>query len=57
MSDQDGPTAATSVYRSLFESDYLDLDDIAYALDDAIGELRTSGAPSTRWAPFVHIGG
>jgi hypothetical protein len=57
MCDEDGPKMARQFYDSLFESEVIDLDDIAYALDDAIRALRRSGVPASRWASFMHIGG
>jgi hypothetical protein len=56
MSDADGPEIARAVYKRLFEKDVIDLDDIAYALDEAVAELR-GNAPATRWASLVHVGG
>jgi CHAT domain-containing protein len=57
MHDEDGPQVARRVYESLFRSDFLDLDDIPYALDDAVCILRSSGVAPSRWALFVHMGG
>jgi hypothetical protein len=57
MHDTDGPKIARRVYESLFTQDQLDLDDIPYALDEAVCELRCSGVRSARWALFVHLGG
>jgi hypothetical protein len=57
MSDKDGPTIAKGVYERLFEGDKLDLDDIPYALSDAVRTLRESGVPADRWAPYMHMGG
>jgi hypothetical protein len=57
MNDEDGPAIASSVYQSLLAKDQLDLDDVPYALDDAIQELRRSGSPAARWALFMHMGG
>jgi pilus assembly protein TadC len=48
---------AQRVYQRLFEKNRLDLDDVPYALDDAVRELRESGVSTSRWAPFVHMGG
>jgi hypothetical protein len=58
MRDIDGPLVMTAIYEQLFngESEYLHPDDIAYALDDAVQELRRRGAHPTRWAPFIHLG-
>jgi hypothetical protein len=56
MSDQDGPFIAKRFYEKVFESGSIDVDTVAYALDDAVTELRKSGAPPERWATFVHMG-
>lgn len=58
MNDTDGPTVARHVYRKLFagDSQYLEADDVAYALDEAIHQLREGGVPASRWATFVHLG-
>jgi len=58
MNDQDGPTVANVVYETLFagESEFLDPDDVAYALDAAVLELRQAGVPPDRWGPYIHIG-
>jgi hypothetical protein len=45
------------MYDALFKHDDLDLDDIPYALDDAVQALRRSGVPAARWALYMHIGG
>jgi hypothetical protein len=57
MCDEDGPKMARYFYKSLFEHDQVDLDDIAYAFDEAVQALRRSNVPASRWAPFMHIGG
>jgi hypothetical protein len=57
MSDQDGPNVARWFYEALFEHVQLDLDDVAYALDDAVCKLRHSGVPASRWVSMVHVGG
>jgi hypothetical protein len=57
MHDEDGPNLARHFYQTLFEHERLDLDDIAYALDDAIQKLRIQGVPARRWALFMHMGG
>jgi hypothetical protein len=58
MRDVDGPLIVTTIYEQLFrgESEFLNPDDIAYALDDAVQKLRRQGVHPTRWAPFIHIG-
>jgi hypothetical protein len=57
MHDEDGPKLARRFYEELFQQELLDLDDVAYALDEAIQELRSHGVPSRRWALFMHMGG
>jgi hypothetical protein len=57
MCDADGPSVARCFYESLFKREQVGLDDIAYALDDAVQALRHLNVPASRWAPFVHIGG
>jgi hypothetical protein len=57
MSDLDGPAMAEWVYKDLLQASSLDLEDVPYALDAAVERLRQTGAPPTRWAPFVHMGG
>jgi hypothetical protein len=57
MHDEDGPQVARHFYDCLLETERLDLDDISYALDAALGMLRDTGVPASRWAPFVHMGG
>lgn len=56
MNDEDGPKVAQIVYKALFESEHLDPDAIAYALDDAVQGLRRAGLPPNRWAPYIHMG-
>jgi hypothetical protein len=57
MHDEDGPKVADRLYEVLFKKDSLDLDDIPYALDDAVQVLRRGGVPASRWALFMHMGG
>jgi hypothetical protein len=57
MSDVDGPQVARWFYESLLGNEQVHLDDIAYALDEAVARLRAEGICAARWAPFVHIGG
>jgi hypothetical protein len=56
MSDEDGPYIAEHFYGKLFEKIRIGADDIPYALDYAVAELRKSGAPPERWATFIHMG-
>jgi hypothetical protein len=57
MSDEDGPQLAKGMYEKLLKKDQLDLDDIPYALDDAVRALRDESVPAERWALYIHIGG
>jgi hypothetical protein len=57
MNDADGPKVAKGFYERLLKEDQLDLDDIPYALDDAVRALREEGVPAKRWALYVHMGG
>jgi hypothetical protein len=56
MSDQDGPHIAKCFYEKLFERDYMTAEDVPYALDHAVTELRKSGVSPERWATFIHMG-
>jgi hypothetical protein len=60
MNDADGPLVAQLIYEALFpkvsEGEFLDHHAIPYALDDAIYELRKTGATPARWAPYIHMG-
>lgn len=58
MSDVDGPHVAGHIYRRIFSEggQTLDPDDIPYALDEAIEELRSQNVPPSRWATFIHLG-
>ncbi|EIN08584.1 hypothetical protein PUNSTDRAFT_134957 [Punctularia strigosozonata HHB-11173 SS5] len=58
MEDVDGPLIAKSVYEDLFSRDaeYLNPDDIAYALDEAVLKLRLVHPEPSRWAPYIHLG-
>jgi hypothetical protein len=57
MHDADGPDVARRVYEALFQHDSLNLDDVPYALDEAVESLRKAGVSPARWAPFMHMGG
>jgi hypothetical protein len=57
MDDEDGPDIARLFYEHLFAKEELDLDSIAYTLDEAVTKLRQKGVPASRWALFIHIGG
>jgi hypothetical protein len=56
MCDQDGPHVAERFYNKLFEKEQITADDVPYALDHAVTELRRSGVPPERWATFIHMG-
>jgi hypothetical protein len=56
MNDEDGPYVAERFYKKLFEKERIVADDVAYALDYAVTELRRSGVPPERWATFIHVG-
>ncbi|EIN06809.1 hypothetical protein PUNSTDRAFT_136640 [Punctularia strigosozonata HHB-11173 SS5] len=58
MEDVDGPAIASSVYRVLLggDAEEIDPDDIPYALDDAVRELRRDHPNPSRWAPYIHLG-
>jgi hypothetical protein len=57
MHDEDGPRLAQRFYEGLFAKESLELDDVPYALDEAIRSLRNEGVPARRWALFMHMGG
>jgi hypothetical protein len=56
MADVDGPTVASAVYETLFKEETFDLNDVPYALDDAVQILREQRVEAQRWAVFVHMG-
>ena len=58
MEDVDGPFIANTVYQEIFDgpSEYIDPDDIPYALDAAVQQLRRVHADPSRWAPYIHLG-
>jgi hypothetical protein len=60
MGDSEGPDVAESIYSSLFPEDalseYINLNDVPYALDDAVQKLRRSGLDPSFWATYIHIG-
>jgi hypothetical protein len=56
MCDEDGPYVAERFYNKLFEKKWITADDVPYALDEAVMELRRSGAHPERWATFIHMG-
>jgi hypothetical protein len=56
MHDDDGPRIAQHFYAKLLSKQTIELDDIPYALDDAVCTLRMQGASLERWATFAHFG-
>jgi hypothetical protein len=57
MHDKDGPIVARVLYEALFQKESFEIDDVPYALDEAIKTLRKTGVPAQRWALFMHMGG
>jgi hypothetical protein len=58
MRDIDGPRISESLYKEVFkvDSEYIDPDDIAYALDGAVRRLRHEMRDPMRWATYIHLG-
>jgi hypothetical protein len=58
MEDVDGPRIAKTLYEGVFrgDSEYIDPDDIAYALDAAVRNLGHEVKDPMRWAPYIHLG-
>jgi hypothetical protein len=58
MVDDDGPAMAQWFYEDLLSNEVIDADAVAYALDAAVGKLRTKiGSRAViRWAPYIHMG-
>jgi CHAT domain-containing protein len=59
MHDPDGPIVAKAFYTHLFRDDpswQPVASDAAKALQLAVKELRSGGAPYQRWVPFIHMG-
>jgi hypothetical protein len=57
MYDHDGPQVSQWFYETLLAKEEIDIDDIPYALDDAVRKLRDQqGTIPYRWATFVHMG-
>jgi hypothetical protein len=58
MADDDGPIVAEAVYKKIFgsSSELIDPDDVAYALDAAVQELRVMHPDPSRWALYIHLG-
>jgi hypothetical protein len=56
MNDVDGPFMAERIYKRIFLDNRLVLDQVPYALDAALSELRAQGVHPSRWATYVHVG-
>jgi hypothetical protein len=46
------------LYEDVFkgDSEYINPDDIAYALDAVVRRLRLEVKNPIRWAPYIHLG-
>jgi hypothetical protein len=56
MHDMDGPVVAQWFYEALLKNETIKLDDIPYALDEAIRKLQNTGVSPARWATYMHLG-
>jgi hypothetical protein len=56
ISDKDGLKVAKWFYEDLFAREIVDVNAVAYALDNAVAKLCQSGVLSDRWVPFIHMG-
>jgi hypothetical protein len=60
MGDSEGPVVAESIYSAIFKdgegAQHLDLEEVPYALDEAVRGMRQSGLDPSFWATYVHIG-
>lgn len=62
MRDEDGPTIADAFYRELFlgpdgqKALVPDVTKSAYALHNAVQELRAQKVSFRRWVPFIYMG-
>jgi hypothetical protein len=58
MGDIDGPIITEKVYQDIFsgKAEQFDPDDVPYALDAAVQELRARGLHPSRWATYIHLG-
>ena len=54
--DEDGPVVAGHFYTEFFKKKSLDSSQAAYALHEALKQLRAQGVSPVRWATFIHIG-
>jgi hypothetical protein len=57
MEDEYGPLVAESVARDLMEHVILAFDDVAYAVNAAMRELRAQDLPASPWANVHSRGG
>jgi hypothetical protein len=60
MSNSLGPIITESIYSSVFspkkQSEFMNPDDVPYALDEAVQKLRATGLDPSLWATYIHIG-
>lgn len=56
MADVDGPVIAKTFYEELFKTLPLDASRTAYALHEAVKQLRRQKVGLSRWVPFIHVG-
>ena len=58
MEDVDGPIIAPIFYKELFAGDveFFRPEDIPYALDKAVSQLRQLYPEPNRWATYIHMG-
>jgi hypothetical protein len=56
MDDTDGPVVAETFYRELFKDRVLDSSRTAYALHQAVKQMRRMRVSPSRWVPFIHVG-
>ncbi|MFV2085583.1 CHAT domain-containing protein [Micromonospora sp. LOL_021] len=54
--DATAADVAEAVYTALAVDGRLDADRSAYALHDAVHQVRAAGAPMAAWSPFTHTG-
>jgi hypothetical protein len=57
MEDDYGPLVAESMDRDLMKHFILAFDDVAYAVNAAVRELRAQDLPASRWANVHSRGG
>jgi hypothetical protein len=56
IDDEDGPVVAREFYAALLAKEVIDADAVAYAIDEAVSELRRRDVSLARWASFIHVG-